>query len=61
MVIINTLGDVYVNHRYHSHPYCSGTGSAIPSGDGRHYHEYRTTVQYVDGHIHHIYGRTSAD
>lgn len=45
----------------HSHPYYSETGPAIPTEDGRHYHEYRAIARYADGHIHYMCGCTSAD
>jgi len=45
----------------HVHPYYSETGPAIPTEDGRHYHEYRTIAEYTDGHIHYMRGCTSVD
>lgn len=45
----------------HEHEYCTKTGPAIHLENGLHYHYFETRVTFVDGHIHYIYGFTSAD
>lgn len=53
-------GETTYNHG-HDHDYATETGPAIMLPNGLHYHRYRTRVRFEDGHIHYIYGCTSAD
>lgn len=45
----------------HNHRFASVTGEAIPTGDGRHIHEYRSNTDFVAGHFHMICGKTGPD
>lgn len=45
----------------HEHKYVTETSPGIDLPDGRHYHCFRTRVEFEDGHIHYISGYTSAD
>lgn len=45
----------------HEHSYVTKTGPAIILPRGYHYHYFETKVKLADGHIHYIYGCTSAD
>jgi len=44
--------------RRHNHRFAGVTGEAIPTGDGKHIHEYRSNTDFTIAHYHMIKGRT---
>jgi hypothetical protein len=45
----------------HNHRFAGVTCEAIPTGGGRHVHEYCSNTDFVDGHFHKIRGKTGPD
>lgn len=45
----------------HNHRFAGVTGEAIPTGTGRHIHEFSTNTDFVVNHIHQLIGRTGPD
>jgi hypothetical protein len=45
----------------HNHRFAGVTGEAIPLGNGRHVHEFRSNTDFVENHIHVVQGKTGPD
>lgn len=45
----------------HNHRFAGVTGEAIPAGNGRHVHEFRSNTDFFENHHHMIKGKTGFD